>query len=334
MKICVYGAGAVGGFVAANLARVSGVEISVVARGAQLEAIRDRGLRLVTPNGEFCAPVVATDRPGELGPQDYVFIGVKQHQFADAVEGITPLIGEHTAVLPPTTSIPYWYFDNLPGPFDGTRLERLDPGGRLRRRLDPSRVLGCVYWVATEVREPGVVHHDGRQLHFPVGEPDGSNSPRLLRLIEVMNRAGLNAEVTANIRGWIWAKMISSLAWNPVATLTLASMAEMNAQPAVMNIVRRIMKEADGLAAKVGINKFPIDIEQRIASARLGGHHKMSMLQDLQRGRPLELDALINSIEAVRELVDYPTPTIDDVYALLRLRADKHLVRYVPGFGK
>ncbi len=324
MKVCVFGAGAVGGFIAAKMAQVPGVEVSVVARGAHLAAIRSHGLRLVTPKGEIRARIAATDRPAELGPQDYVFVCLKQHQFADSLDGIAALLGKDTVLLPPTTGIPYWYFDNLPGPFNGLRIDKLDPGGRAHRRLGSERVVGCVYWVATEVTEPGVVHHDGRQLYFPIGEPDGTSTARIVRLADMMARADLNPQVVPNIRAWIWAKMISSLAWNPVATLTLATMADMNTNPAVMGIVRRVMAEADGLAAKFGVTETPFTIEQRIQSASQGGKHKMSMLQDLQRGRQLEIDALANSIEALRDLANYPTPTIDDMYALLRLRSDKH----------
>jgi len=324
MKVCVFGAGAIGGFVAAKLAQVKGVEASVVARGAQLEAIRSDGLRVVTPQGNIEARVPATDRPAELGPQDYVFISLKQHQLARALDGISALFGKDTAVLPPTTGIPYWYFHKLRGPFEGKRIDRLDPGGEQWRRLGPERAIGCVYWVATEVTAPGVVHHDGHLLRFPIGEPDGSSSPRITRFAAAMNEAGLNTQVAPDIRAWIWAKMISSLTWNPIATLTLGTSAEMNASPAIMNLVRRVMAEADGLAAKLGVKEIPITIEQRINAMRNAGDHNASMLQDLERGRPLEIDVLLDSLEAMKELAGFPTPTIDDIYALLRLRATKH----------
>jgi len=320
MKICIYGAGAIGGFVAAHLAQVPGLEVSVVARGAHLAAIRARGLRVVAPQGEISARVHATDEPAELGPQDVVFIALKQHQVAGALDGITALLGPHTAVVPPTTGIPYWYFHGLPGVHAGRQIERLDPGGAQWQRLGPERALGCVYWVATEVVEPGVVHHDGKLLRFPIGEPDGSTSARLMRLAEAMNAAGLNAQAVPDIRAWIWAKMISSLCWNPVAVLTGATLAEMNARPEVVAIVRRMMTEADALAAQLGVPALPLSIDERIAAARNAGAHKMSMLQDWERGRPLEIDVLSDSITAMRELAGVATPTIDDMYALLRLR--------------
>jgi len=223
-------------------------------------------------------------------------------------------------VLPPTTGIPYWYFHRLGGPHDGRRIERLDPGGAQWRVLGPERALGCVYWVATEVVEPGVIHHDGKLLRFPLGEPDGTTTPRLQRIADAMNAAGLNAAIVPDIRAWIWAKMISSLTWNPLAVLTHATLAQMNASPALMSIVRRMMTEADAIAARLGVEQMPISIDERIAAARNAGAHKMSMLQDLERGRPLEIDVLVDSIAAMRELAQLATPTIDDVYGLLAMR--------------
>ena len=323
MKICVFGTGAIGGYLAAHLAQVRGVELSVVARGAHLAAIRRDGLKLISPRGELLARVRATDRPEELGPQDLVILALKSQQVTPALGGVKALLGPQTAVMPPTTGIPYWYFHELPGPFRNRRIERLDPHGRQWQALAPQRVIGCVYWVASEVTAPGVIHHDGSLSRFPIGEPDGSNSERIARFAAVMKDAGLDAPVVPDIRAWIWAKMISSLCWNPVAVLTTATLVEMNARPEVVAIVARMMAEADALAARLGVERMPLSIEERIAAARNAGNHKMSMLQDLERGRPLELDVLVDSIEAMRELAQSPTPTIDDVYALLRLRVAK-----------
>jgi 2-dehydropantoate 2-reductase len=321
MKVCIFGAGAIGGYLAVHLAQVDGVEVSVVARGAHLAAIRRDGLVLESPRGTLRARVPATDDPGDLGPQDVVVIALKSHQVSAALDGIGALLGPHTAVVPPTTGIPYWYFHGLPGPLANRQIERLDPQGLQWRALAPQRVIGCVYWVASEVTAPGVIHHDGSLSRFPIGEPDGSTSERLTTLANALAAGGLDAPIVRDIRAWIWAKMISSLCWNPVATLTLATLSEMNARPEIVAIVRAMMEEADTLAAKLGVEKTPITIDQRIAAARSAGHHKMSMLQDLERGRPLELDVLVDSIDTMRELAQSPTPTIDNVYALLRLRA-------------
>ena len=323
MKICVFGAGAIGGYLAVHLAQVDGVEVSVVARGEHLATIRKDGLRLVSPRGELQARMRATDRPEELGPQDVVVLALKSHQVTAALPGVKALLGPDTAVVPPTTGIPYWYFHGLPGPLENRQIERLDPQGQQWRSMAPQRVIGCVYWVASEVTAPGVIHHDGSLSRFPIGEPDGSNSERIGHLAAALKAAGLDAPVVPDIRAWIWAKMISSLCWNPVAILTLATLAEMNARPEVVAIVRRMMAEADALAARLGVAKMPLSIDERIAAARKAGAHKMSMLQDLERGRPLEIDVLVDSIVAMRELAQSPTPTIDAIYALLSLRAAK-----------
>lgn len=320
-KICVFGAGAIGGYLAVHLAQVEGLEVSVVARGEHLAAIRRDGIRLDSPLGEKRARVRATDRAQELGPQNYVILALKSHQVAAALDDLSALLGPDTAVLPPTTGIPYWYFHGLPGPLRDHQIERLDPQGRQWRAIAPERVIGCVYWVAAEVSAPGVIHHDGKLSRFPIGEPDGTNSERIMRLAKAFADSGLDAPVVPDIRAWIWAKMISSLCWNPVAVLTTATLSEMNACPEVVALVRRMMTEADALALKLGVDRMPIPIDQRIEAARNAGNHKMSMLQDLERGRPLEIDVLMDSVAAMRELAQSPTPTIDDVYTLLRMRA-------------
>jgi 2-dehydropantoate 2-reductase len=321
MKICVFGAGAIGGYLAAHFAQVAGVEVSVVARGAHLAAIKAEGLRLESPGGELTADVAATDRPADLSPQDFVILALKSQQVTPALPDIAPLLGPATAIVPPTTGIPYWYFHDLPGPLRNHQIESLNPRGMQWWALAPERVLGCVFWVASEVTRPGVIHHDGSLSRFPIGEPDGSTSERIRRLAELFKASGLDAPIVPDIRAWIWAKMISSLSWNPIATLTLATLAELNARPEIVAIVRRMMAEADALARQLGVERMPISIDERIAAARSAAGHKMSMLQDLERGRPLEIDVLIQSIEAMKELAKAATPTIDDIFALLRMRA-------------
>jgi 2-dehydropantoate 2-reductase len=320
MKICVYGAGAIGGFIAGHLAAVPGVEVSVVARGAHLAAIREKGLRVVTPERDQTVRVRATDDPAELGPQDYVFITLKSHQVTPALAAMRPLLGDHTAVLPPTTGIPYWYFDRLPGPYAGKRLERLDPGGCQWEALDPARVIGCVYWVGTDSPAPGVARQDGGGASLPIGEPDGSRSERLVRLAGIMKQGGLHAPMRNDIRGEIWIKMINSLCWNPVAVLTMATLGEICARPELVELVRRMMGEAEAVATALGA-AIPVPMEKRIAVTARLTHHKMSMLQDLERGRPLEIDVLKDSIVAMRELAGVATPTIDAMLDLVRLRA-------------
>lgn len=317
MKICIFGGGAIGGLIAAKLSTVTGVEVSMIARGEQLTALRAGGIELHSPTGNVHAQIRVTDDPRELGVQDYVFITLKSHQLLSAVPQIAALVGPDTVVLPPTTGIPYWYFHGLEGQAPRS-IERLDPGGQLWNALPVGQVLGVVYWFACEATAPGVVHHDGSSVRMPVGEPDGSLSPRVTRLAEVLAAAGFDSPAVDNIRAWIWIKMISSLAWNPVAVLTRATLGEIIAEPRLVDMVRRMMAEADAVAARLGA-VAPLPIEERIAIARNASGHKMSMLQDVERGRPLELDVLVDSIEAMRDIADLPTPTIADVYALLKL---------------
>ena len=228
MKVCLYGAGAIGGYIAGHLAQVPGLEVSVVARGPHLQAIRERGLRVLAPGRDFTVRVRATNNPAELGVQDYVFITLKSHQVTPALDAMAPLLGPDTAVLPPTTGIPYWYFHGQPGPFAERRLERLDPGGRQWDVLRPERAIGCVYWVGTEVPEPGVIRQDEGMAGLPLGEPDGSQSPRVLRLAEAMAAGGLRAPVRGDIRAEVWMKMINSMCWNPVAAVTAATLGQIN----------------------------------------------------------------------------------------------------------
>jgi 2-dehydropantoate 2-reductase len=320
MKVCVFGPGAIGGYIAAHLARVPGVDVSVVGRGSQLAAIREHGLRVVGPDGSFGVQVRATERPEELGPQDYIFITLKSHQVGLALDRIATLIGPETAIIPPTTGIPFWYFHAQTGPFNGRQLDALDPGNRQWAVLGPERAIGCVFWVATEVEAPGVIRHDGAGASFPIGEPDNTLSSRLERLAAVMRDAGLKAPATTNIRGWIWMKMISSLCWNPVATLGQATLGRIHEHPDAVELVRRMMIEAEDVATALGVT-LPVTREKRIAATRLAHGHKMSMLQDLERRRPLEIDALADSIRVMREIAGCATPVIDLVLALLRLRA-------------
>ncbi len=266
--------------------------------------------------------VTATDNPADLGPQDYVFIALKSHQLADILGPIQSLLGSDTVVIPPTTGIPYWYFHGQTGIHANRRIDRLDPHGRLWDAIPPERVLGCVFRVAAEVVEPGVVRQDGSYARLPVGEPDGSLSVRARRLSEAMTTAGFDSPVVNNIRSWLWIKMISSMCWNPVAVLTLATWGEISDSPELVRLVTRMMSEADAVATALG-GEPPIPMAERIASARSAPHHKMSMLQDLERGRPLEYQVIVDSIEAMRDIAGLQTPTIDSVLALLQLRATR-----------
>jgi len=321
MKVCIFGGGAIGGYIAGAMARLPDVEVSVVARGEQLAAIQKNGLRLITPAGDWTVPVTASDDPAKLGPQDYVFITVKENQLDGVVNTIAPLFHDDTAILPPTTGIPYWYFHGHPQ-YPNLRLERMDRDGSKWQVLNPQRVIGCVYLTAATVREPGVVDMEGGR-GFAIGEPSGVKTERILRLSQAMERAGIPAPVVdEDIRGWIWMKVISSLCWNTVSVLTCATIGEISASPAA-DIIRRMLAEADAVAAKFGV-VMPRSGAERVGtveSNRRVPHHRASMLVDLERGRPLELDVIADSIESMRDIAGVATPVIDMVLAMTKLRA-------------
>lgn len=315
MRICIFGAGAIGGVIAGKLAR-SGADVSVVARGENLRAIRANGLTVHTGATSFTVPVKASDDPAELGPQDAVLLSVKEHQLAGAMSGLPPLLGPDTVIVPPTTGIPYWFFDAP----DGTEGSSLDPGGRLAAAAPLDRVLGCVYWIGAHSDGPGVVVEDSAG-GCPMGEPSGEMTPRLKALSDAFMTAGINAPMRNNIRGEIWVKTINSLCWNAVACLTLASNGEIGNSPA-LDVVRTMMSEADAMAEHLGI-AIPYPIEKRLKLTLGAPGHKMSMLRDLEAGKPLEIGPLERSIRAVAEMAGAQMSTIDTVLSLLQLRASE-----------
>ena len=318
MKVCIYGAGAIGGHIGGHLAR-SGAEVSLIARGPHLDAIQRNGLRITGEDLDFTVKVQATDNPAELGPQDYVFITLKSHQVDGVLEKMQPLLGPETAVIPPTTGIPWWYFYGLDGPKRDRRSELLDPGGRQWDMIGPQRALGCAFWTAAEVPEPGVIHQDGLRASYPIGEPDGSKSARLVKLVDAMTAGGLHAPLQTDIRGQIWTKMINSLCWNQAAFLTEAINGEFGGAPDVVAVVRRMMVEMEAVAAALGAN-IPVPMEKRITMTVKATDHTMSMLQDLQRGRPIEIDVLADSVAAMSEAAGIETPTVNALLALTKLK--------------
>ena len=320
MKVCVYGAGAIGGFLAVELAG-SGVDVSVVARGPHLEAIRARGLELRISDETKIEKLPASDDPGELGPQDYVIVTLKAHSVSPIVDRMVPLLGPETVVVTAQNGILWWYFYRLEGPWEGTRLEILDPGGRIWDTLGPERAIGCVVYPSCEIVEPGVVRHiDGKR--FMLGEPDGSRSERIVALAKAFTAAGLKAPIRKRIRDDIWLKLWGNVSFNPVSVLTLATLEEMTADAGTRAVIKRIMLEAQAVAEKLGV-RFPVDVDTRIEWGGDVGAHKTSMLQDLERGRPMEIDALVGAVSELGKLVSVPTPTIDTVLALVTLRARK-----------
>lgn len=318
MKLCIYGAGAIGGYLGVELA-LAGHDVSLIARGPHLEAMRKKGLTLLIGGETKVARVLATDDPAEAGPQDAVVLTLKAHSVPAVVEKMTPLLGRATSVITAQNGIPWWYFFKLPGPLENQRLESADPGGRIWDVVTPERAIGCVVYPSCEIAEPGVVRHiDGRRIML--GEPDGSRSGRVEALSKALTAAGFKAPVRPRIRDDIWLKLWGNVSFNPVSVLTHATLAQMTGDTAVRALIRDMMVEAQAVAEKLGV-EFPVDVDTRIGWAADVGAHKTSMLQDLELGRPMEIDALVTSVSELGRLVGVKTPTVDVVLALVRLRA-------------
>jgi len=318
LKICIFGAGAIGGYMAAKLAQ-SGANVSIVARGPHLAAIRARGLTLIEGGVTSTLPVRAAENPADLGVQDYVIVTLKAHSVPPVVQKMQPLIGPETTIVSGVNGVPWWYFHGLGGPYDGRRLASVDPGDAQWNGFGPQRVLGCVVYPAAEVSEPGTIHHiEGNR--FTLGEPDGSRSDRAVRLSDALQAAGLKAPVRLRIRDEIWVKLWGNLSFNPISALTGATLDVLCTDPGTRSVARAMMLEAQAIAERLGV-KFPIDVDRRIDGGAAVGAHRTSMLQDLDAGRPLEIDALVAAVAELGVLTGLPTPTIDTVLALVRLRA-------------
>jgi 2-dehydropantoate 2-reductase len=317
MKVCIFGSGATGGYMGVELAR-AGAEVSLVARGAHLQAIRENGLKLLVGDEEHVAHASATDDPKELGPQDYVIIALKAHSIPGAVESIAPLLGNDTAVVTASNGIPYWYFHQHGGVLQNSVLQSVDPDGKQWQFLKPERAIGCIVYPATEVVEPGVIKHVYGNK-FPLGEPSGERTERVEKLSSLLTGAGFDAPVLDRVRDEIWLKLWGNLCFNPISALTHATLDVIASDPGTRAVARAMMTEAQTIAEKLGV-KFRVDIERRINGAGRVGAHKTSMLQDLERRRPMEIDALVAVIQEMGQLTGTPTPTIDTVLALVRQR--------------
>ncbi|MBZ9772771.1 2-dehydropantoate 2-reductase [Mesorhizobium sp. CO1-1-8] len=316
MKITIFGAGAIGGYLAAKLAITGRSDLSIVARGAHLEAIKADGLRLIEDGQETSVPVRAATKADELGVQDYVVLALKAHSLTPALDQIAPLLGEHTAVVTMQNGVPWWYFHGVGGPLEGTRLSAVDPGGAIWQRIGPERVIGSVVYPAVEVDAPGLIRHvEGKR--FSLGEPSGERSERVTLLAEEMVKAGLQVPVRDDIRSEIWVKLWGNLSFNPISALTGSTLAAIVADEGTRTLARSMMLEAQAIGESLGV-RFPIAVDRRIKGAGDVGEHKTSMLQDLERGRPMEIDALVSAVQELGRLTDKPTPTIDAVLALVR----------------
>ena len=318
MKICIFGAGAIGGYMAVKLVQ-AGVDVSIVARGPHLAAIQSRGLTLIEEGADpVTVPVRASANAADLGVQDYVIVTLKAHSVPPVVGAMQPLMGPDTTIVSGVNGVPWWYFHKIGGPLEGTRLRSVDPGDVQWNGFGPDRVLGCVVYPAAEVSEPGVIRHiEGNR--FSLGEPDGSKSDRANALSQVLQSAGMKAPVRPRLRDELWVKLWGNLSFNPISALTHATLDVLCTDPGTRDVARRMMIEAQAVAEKLGVT-FPIDVDRRIEGGAAVGAHRTSMLQDLDAGRPMEIDALVASVQELGRITETLTPTIDTVLALVALR--------------
>jgi 2-dehydropantoate 2-reductase len=316
MKICVIGAGAIGGLLAAKLAE-AGEEVGVVARGAQLKAIREHGLVLREEDRDIVARVAASDRIADLGEPDLIVLGMKAHQVVAVAPEVGSVLGPRTLVLTAQNGIPWWYFFKHGGPREGVRLQSVDPGGVIADHLPIDRVIATVVYPAAEIEQPGVIRHiEGNR--FSLAEIDGAKSERISAISEIFGRAGFKAPVVTDVRTEIWTKLLGNLSLNPISALTHATLQDICRYPKTRALAMEMMREALAVAEAFGI-RLRISLERRIAGAEAVGAHKTSMLQDVENGRVLEADALIGSVIELARMADVATPHIDAIYAVTKL---------------
>ncbi len=318
MKIAVFGAGAVGGYMAARLSH-AGEEVTLIARGAKLDAIRRDGLRLIGGAGDIATRPTCVGDPADAGPQDYVILATKAHSMPAAAPALAPLLGPDTAVVPAVNGVPWWFFHRLPGAWEGRRLRSVDPNDAQWTHIGAERVIGCVVYPAAEVVAPGVVRHIALD-RVPIGEPGGERSARAERLSRALIGAGMKAPLRPRIRDEIWIKLWGNAAFNPVSLLTGATLREIAGDDRTRTVVRAMMVEVDEIGKRLGL-RLPIDVDRRLAGAGAVGDHKTSTLQDLEAGRTVELEPLIGAVIEIGRMTRVATPTLDLVYALARLRA-------------
>lgn len=318
MKICIVGAGAIGGLLGAKFA-LSGEDVTVVDQGAHLAAIKKNGIRLIWEDGSehIARNVKASDRIEEVGPQDLIILALKAHYLESVARRIAPALGPETMIVTVQNGIPWWYFQRHGGPLDGTRLETLDPDGVLTKNIPAERIVGCVVYPAAAVEAPGVIHHvEGDR--FPVGELDGKEIERVKRLSVTFEKAGFKSRVLDNIRAEIWLKAWGNLSFNPISALTHATLVEICQFPETRRLAAAMMEEAQAIANKLGIT-FRHTVEKRIQGAESVGAHKTSMLQDVEHGRSLEVEALVGAILELGRLTATPAPSIAAIYACVKL---------------
>ncbi len=321
MKICIFGAGAIGGLIGGRLAR-AGAEVTLIARGANLEALRENGLTVRSGGEEFTVRPPCTDDPAGVGEQDVVFACVKAHALPGIAAAMAPLLGPETAVVSAVNGLPWWYFHKAGGALEGARLEAVDPGGAVWRAIGPARAIACVVWPSARLAAPGVVEHTD-SLRLPLGEPDGERSERATALSGQLTAAGFKSPVKPRIRDEIWLKLLGNLALNPVSVLTGLSLGEIGVDAETRATVRAMMEEGAEVAGRLDV-RLAMGIEQRLEAATATGDHKTSMLQDFEAGRPLELEEIVGSVIELAGRLEIPVPVLEKVYGEVRARVSEN----------
>jgi 2-dehydropantoate 2-reductase len=324
MRIVIAGAGAIGGYIGARLT-LNGADVTLFARGAHLQAMRERGLRIRSTDGDFEVKPNVTGELRSIGQADVVFLGVKAHSLPGFAPQLLPLFKTDTVVVSTQNGIPWWYFQRHGGPLDGWRLERVDPGGVIAAAIDPGRVVGSLAYFSTEIVEPGVIRHvEGNRISF--GEIGGGRSERCRKIAGALIAAGFRCPISVRIRHEIWVKLLGNIAFNPISALTGATLVEMARHPDVSRLAREIMTEAGAVAGRLGI-ELSVSIDQRMAGAEKVGEHRTSMLQDLEAGRPMEIEAVVGAVLEIGERLGVPMPATRAVYACSRLLNERRTER-------
>jgi 2-dehydropantoate 2-reductase len=319
MRFLIAGAGAIGAYIGARMSQ-AGFDVTLFARGPHLRAMQERGVQVKSPEGDFVArPTIAASLE-EVGPVDVVFLGVKAHGLPQLAPNLKPVLGSDTTVVSTQNGIPWWYFQGFGGEWEGLRLERVDPGGVISSAIEAHRVVGSIVYFSTEIPSPGVIQHiEGNRISL--GEPEGTRSDRLRRIAEALIASGLRCPVTTRIRHEIWVKVLGNASLNPVSALTRATLVQMVRDPGVCSVIRSIMQEVEEVSSKLGM-ELPVSIDQRIAGAEKVGEHKTSMLQDLEAGRPMELEALVGAVVELGERVGLSMACTRTVYNCTKLLAE------------
>ena len=318
MRIAIVGAGAIGAYLGAKLS-ASGEEVFLLARGPHLKAMQAHGVRVRSPEGDFEAHPTATGDFNEIGPVDYVFLTVKAHGLTEVAPRLEPLLQPDTAVVSAQNGIPWWYFQRHGGQWDGTQLESVDPGGVISKTIAAERIIACIVYPSTSIVEPGVIQHiEGNR--FSMGELDGTTTERCRRLADTLTKSGLRCPIRSQIRDELWAKLLGNLAFNPISALTHATLSEIATHPEARAVVRAAMEEADAVATGLGV-KIPVTIDKRIDGAGKVGDHKTSMLQDVEAGKPIELESLVGAVVELGEKLGLPMPYTKSIYACAKLLA-------------